>query len=127
ARVSTVDDAAGLTGQVSVPLALAAQVSGSAGHYGTSDVATAAVPVRTVATAPDRVPTAPDGDGEGEEDGDGGGTASEEESGEASGDGTTASAARMVVEPSAVRQGRSSARNEAVPGARAARAEVFAA
>lgn len=42
--VSTVNDVDALTGQISVPLALAARAAGTVGHFGTGDGATAVAP-----------------------------------------------------------------------------------
>jgi len=58
-RVSTVTSVHTLVGQVSVPLALADQISGEIGHYGSDPDATAAVPPRVVLAPPQR--RVPDG------------------------------------------------------------------
>lgn len=58
-RVSTVTSVHTLVGQVSVPLALADQISGEIGHYGSDPDATAAVPPRVVLVPPPR--PGPDG------------------------------------------------------------------
>lgn len=58
-RVSTVTSVHTLVGQVSVPLALADQISGEIGHYGSDPDATAAVPPRVVLVPPQR--PVPDG------------------------------------------------------------------
>jgi len=53
AKVTTVDSVGTVTGQVTIPLALAAAISGEQGHYGTSEDADAVIPPQTSLPAPD--------------------------------------------------------------------------
>ncbi|WP_225754209.1 copper transporter [Actinotalea sp. Marseille-Q4924] len=57
--VSTVESVQRVSGQVAVPLALAARISGVVGHYGTSESATDLMPPRVVLPPVVRVPQAP--------------------------------------------------------------------
>jgi len=54
-QVTTVEDLGTLAGQVAVPLALAARISGTVGHYGASPEATSAMPPRVVLPPVERV------------------------------------------------------------------------
>lgn len=72
-RLTTVSGVDQVTGQVSVPLALAARIAGTIGHYGSGDGETAAPPAVELAPV-DRTPVvppegAPDGSGDGTGDG----------------------------------------------------------
>ncbi len=58
ATISTVDSVQSLAGQVSVPMALSARMSGTVGQYGVGTLATAAMPQRVLLAAIERVPTA---------------------------------------------------------------------
>ena len=58
--IATVDDVQGLTGQVSVPMALSARIAGTVGHYGTGELTTAVMPGRVALPPIVRVPAAPD-------------------------------------------------------------------
>jgi hypothetical protein len=58
--VSTVESVQRVSGQVAVPLALAARIAGNVGHYGTSDSATDRMPPRIVLPPVARVPLAPE-------------------------------------------------------------------
>jgi hypothetical protein len=57
-RISTVNGFAGVTGQVSVPLALNATIGGRVGHYGFGDGMTT-VPEPVALPPVDRTPTVP--------------------------------------------------------------------
>ncbi|WP_019137379.1 copper transporter [Cellulomonas massiliensis] len=61
ARVTTVSDAQLVTGAVSVPLALAARIDGTNGHYGSGPDLTV-MPPRVQLPVPDRTPVTPQGD-----------------------------------------------------------------
>lgn len=73
--ISTVESVQRVSGQVAVPLALAARISGTVGHYGTAESATALMPPRVVlpvvvrAAEPPVEGTPPDGTTEGTGDG----------------------------------------------------------
>lgn len=56
--ISTVDSIQGLAGQVTVPMALSARITGLVGHYGTGSLATAAMPRRVALKPIERVPSA---------------------------------------------------------------------
>ena len=56
--ISTVDSVQALTGQVAVPMALAARITGIIGQYGLGDLATAAMPKRVELSPIERVPSA---------------------------------------------------------------------
>ncbi|WP_182113689.1 MULTISPECIES: copper transporter [unclassified Actinotalea] len=58
-RISTVESANELVGQVSVPMALSASLGGSVGHYGPSPDATAPLPPHVVLPPIERVAQAP--------------------------------------------------------------------
>lgn len=57
--VSTVESVQRVSGQVAVPLALAARISGTVGHYGTGESATDLMPPRVVLPPVVRVPEEP--------------------------------------------------------------------
>lgn len=57
--VSTVESVQRVSGQVAVPLALAARISGVVGHYGTADSATDRMPPRVVLPPVERAPQVP--------------------------------------------------------------------
>lgn len=56
--ISTVDSVEGMAGQVTVPMALSARITGIVGHYGSGSLATSAMPRRIVLQPIERVPTA---------------------------------------------------------------------
>lgn len=58
--VSTVESVQRVSGQVAVPLALAARIAGTVGHYGTGDSATDRMPPRVVLPPVVRVPETPE-------------------------------------------------------------------
>ncbi|MBC7290055.1 MAG: copper transporter [Actinotalea sp.] len=60
--VSTVESVQRVSGQVAVPLALAARINGLVGHYGTADSATDRMPPRVVLPLVQRVPELPEDD-----------------------------------------------------------------
>lgn len=57
-QLTTVESVHTLAGQVAVPLALAARIGGTSGHYGPSEAATSPMPPRVVLAPVERVPAA---------------------------------------------------------------------